>query len=261
MVLLPLAVAFIINTLLNRYLDNERLRGKVHLIFYKLLFSLALWGVAIALALGALPGISRTWETIIAGSGILAVVIGLAAQSTLANVFAGIAMSTRASRPFDIGDRIKVGDAEPGFVKDITLRHVVLVTYLNSTIYIPNSVAGASLVTNFTTQDACGYPIEITVGYSDRIEEAMSIMQDVILHHPKHYGTDNVTILCKECGTNGVTLKGVVTTEDFLDNARACSDCLLETVKRFRAAGIEIPYNKVEVISDAARAANETPSA
>ena len=50
MVLLPLAVAFIINTLLNRYLDNERLRGKVHLIFYKLLFSLALWGVAIALA-------------------------------------------------------------------------------------------------------------------------------------------------------------------------------------------------------------------
>ena len=244
----PLLCAYVITMLIQRFLDNERLHGKLHLILLKSLVSVGIWIAAIIISLSSLSTFSRGWETLVAGSGIMAVVLGLAAQETLGNVFSGIAMSSVRSRPFDIGDRVKIGDAEPGYVKDITLRHVVIVTYLNSTIVIPNSVVGKSMITNYTSQDACGYPIDIYVSYTSDIPRAMEIMKDVILTHPLHYGEDNVKILCKECGDSGVLLKGVVTTKDFSDNAAACSDCLLEIMRRFNEEDISIPYTKIEVI-------------
>ncbi len=247
-IILPLLGAFVVTKLLNHFLDNERLNGKLNLILLKSLLSAGIWAAAIVFSLSFFSSFSRGWETALAGSGIVAVIIGLAAQETLGNVFAGIAMSTSQSRPFDIGDRVRIGDAEPGFVKDITLRHVVLVTYLNSTIYIPNSVVGKSLVTNYTTQEAFGYPIEVWVAYDSDIDRAIEIMRDVILSHETHHGEDNVNILCKECGSSGVLLKGVVTTRDFMDNQTACSDCLLDIIRRYRKEGIEIPYNKMEIV-------------
>ena len=245
---IPIVAAYVLNIVLNRFLDNDRLHGKLHLILIKSLFSAAIWVAAIVVSLSSFSSFSRGWETVIAGSGIVAVVLGLAAQETLGNVFAGISMSTAHSRPFDIGDRVKIGDAEPGYVQDITLRHVVLLTYLNSAIIIPNSVVGKSMITNYTAQDACGYPIEIQVAYSSDINRAMEIMADVIETHPKHYGEGPVRVLCKECGDSGVLLKGVVTTKDFADNAAACSDCLMEIMRRFLEEDISIPYRKIEVI-------------
>ena len=247
-VILPILCAFIINKILDKTLSNERLHGKLHLILLKSLIMAAIWGVGVVLSLSSFSTFSRGWETVIAGSGIMAVILGLAAQETLGNVFAGISMSTSHSRPFDIGDRVKIGETEPGYVKDITLRHVVLVTYLNSEIIIPNSLVGKSIVTNYTSQDACGYPIDIQVSYTSNIDRAMEIMKEVILTHPKHYGGDNVTILLKECGDSGVMLKGVVTTKDFSDNARACSECLMEIIRRFEEENISIPYRKIEIL-------------
>ena len=247
-IVLPLVGAWLINIAISRLFDRERLRGKLHLVFIRSLVSVLVWAAGILVAISSHPGFSRGWETAVAGSGIAAVVLGLAAQEALGNVFAGISMSATHSRPFEIGDRVKIGEAEPGYVKDITLRHVVLVTFLNSVIIIPNSIVGKSMIVNYTAEDACGYPIEVQVAYGTDLDRAMKIMHDVILTHPKHYGEDNVRILCKESGSSGIVLKGVVTTKDFADNAIACSDCLAMTIRQFREAGIEIPYNKMEII-------------
>ena len=37
-------------------------------------------------------------------------------------------------------------------------------------------------------------------------------------------------------------------TKEFGDNARACSECRLEILDRFEAEGIEVPYNKVQIL-------------
>lgn len=246
--LLPLLAAYVLTMVIDRYFNNQRLRGKIHLIFVKLLVNVLIWGTGLLAALSNVPSFSRTWETVIAGSGIAAAVLGLAAQSTLSNVFSGVAVSASKSRPFDIGDRIKVGDLEPGFVENITLRHVVLQTYFHTQIYIPNSYVGANMIINYTRQDCFSYPIEIQVAYETNLQKAMEIMKEVLLQHPLHYGEDNVTILCRECGEYGITLKGMVTTKKFEDNPGACSECLQELLGRFRKEGIEVPYRKLVVI-------------
>ena len=244
---LPFLVAYFINLIVNKFLSKEVLRGKIHLIFLKGLILAFIWAIAALTALSGIPAFSKTWETAIASSGIAAVVLGLAAQSTLANVFSGIALSASHSRPFDIGDRIKIDSYDPGFVEDITLRHTVIKTYQNEIIYIPNSIVGSSIIVNYTQENSFSYPIRVSVAYGTDMEKAMDVMATAIESHPKHYGP-RPKVLCKSCDDSGVTLQALVETKDFKDNPLACSECLVEVMKRFNEAGIEIPYNKLVLL-------------
>ena len=242
---LPFIVAYFINLIVNKYLNKNTLRGKIHLIFLRGLILAVIWAIAALTALSGIPAFSKTWETAIASSGIAAVVLGLAAQSTLANVFAGIALS--ASRPFDIGDRIKIDSYDPGYVENITLRHTVIKTYQNEIIYIPNSIVGSATVVNYTQENSFSYPIRVSVAYGTDMQKAMDVMADAITEHPKHHGRRPV-VLCKSCDDSGVTLQALVETKDFKENPVTCSECLVEVMKRFAAEGIEIPYNKLVLL-------------
>ena len=244
--ILPFIMAYIITLLMNKFLSKEMLRGKLHLIFLKGIITAFVWAAAVFYVLAWIPAFSKTWETAIASSGIVAVVLGLAAQSTLANVFAGISLSASRSRPFDIGDRVAIDSVEPGYVENITLRHTVIKTYQNEIIYVPNSIVGSATIINYTQEESFSFPITVSVAYGTDMERAMTIMADVIMDHPKHYGQRPV-VLCKSCDDSGVTLRVLVETEDFKDNPRTCSECLVEIMKRFAAEGIEIPYNKLVV--------------
>ena len=246
--ILPFLVAYILNLLINKYLNKNTLRGKIHLIFLKGLFLAFIWAVAALIALSGIPAFSKTWETAVASSGIAAVVLGLAAQSTLANVFAGIALSASHSRPFDIGDRIKISSYDPGYVEDITLRHTVIKTYQNEIIYVPNSIVGSASIVNYTQEESFSYPIRVSVAYGTDMRRAMDVMADVIENHPMHFGPRPV-VLCKSCDDSGVTLQALVETEDFKDNPKTCSECLVEVMKRFDEENIEIPYNKLVLLN------------
>ena len=244
---LPFLVAYFLNMVLNKVLSKKTLRGKLHLIFLKGIILAMIWAVAALTALSGIPAFSKTWETAVASSGIAAVVLGLAAQSTLANVFAGIALSASHSRPFDMGDRIKIDNYDPGFVEDITLRHTVIKTYQNEIIYIPNSIVGSATIVNYTQEHSFSYPIRVSVAYGTDMQKAMDVIADTVASHPKHYGSRPV-VLCKSCDDSGVTLQVLVETEDYRDNPRTCSECLVEIMKRFNEEGIEIPYNKLVLL-------------
>lgn len=244
--ILPFVVAYVLQFVLNKVLKKERLKGKLYLIFLKGIIIAVVWAIAALTVLSGIPAFSKTWETAVASSGIAAVVLGLAAQSTLANVFAGISLS--ASRPFDIGDRIKIDSYDPGFVENITLRHTVIKTYQNEIIYIPNSIVGSQTIVNYTQENSFSYPIRVSVAYGTDMQKAMDVIADAIESHPKHHGA-RPRVLCKSCDDSGVTLQALVETRDFRDNPGTCSECLVEIMKRFAAEGIEIPYNKLVLLN------------
>ncbi len=245
----PFMAAYIINLVLNKYLNKDFLRGKIHLIFLKGIITAVIWAVAILTAMSGIPAFSKTWETAIASSGVAAIVMGLAAQSTLSNVFAGIALSASHSRPFDIGDRIKIDSYDPGFVEDITLRHTVIKTYQNEIIYVPNSIVGSATIVNYTQENSFSYPVRVSVAYGTDMKKAMDVMADAIASHPLHYGPVPI-VLCKSCDDSGVTLQALVETRDFKDNPRTCSESLVEIMNRFDKEGIEIPYNKLVLLNE-----------
>lgn len=244
---LPFVAAYILNTILSKMMSNRRMRGKLHLMLLRSILRIVIWAGAVIVAVSFIPSFSRTWETVVASSGIVAVVLGLAAQSTLANVFAGIAISVTQARPFDIGDRIQVGDNDPGFVVEVTLRHVAIRTFQNEVIYVPNSVVSNSTIVNFTKMTEYSYPITVSIAYGSDVELAMRLMCRVIASHPDYKGNGEVAILCRDLADSGIVLRGMMTTSHFVENPGACSDCRVEILKRFAEAGIEIPFPQVDV--------------
>ncbi|HEX8176678.1 MAG TPA: mechanosensitive ion channel family protein [Pyrinomonadaceae bacterium] len=76
-------------------------------------------------------------------SAIFGVIIGLALQETLGNLFAGI--SLQADKPFQVGDVITVGQWT-GVVEEITWRGIKLRTFQNKIVLISNSNAAKEAI-------------------------------------------------------------------------------------------------------------------
>ena len=99
-----------------------------------------------AIVLSTVFGLSITG--VLATSGVLAIVFGLALQSTLADVFAGIAVGVDA--PFRLGDRVRVGDLAEGVVAGANWRSVRIHTDTEDVATIPNSVVAKAMISNFS---------------------------------------------------------------------------------------------------------------
>lgn len=82
----------------------------------------------------------------LATSGVLAIVLGLALQNTLADVFSGLAINVE--RPFAAGDWITVTDSVEGQILELNWRSTRLKTGSNDMVVIPNSVVAKPVVTN-----------------------------------------------------------------------------------------------------------------
>jgi len=85
-------------------------------------------------------------SALLATSGVLAIVLGLALQNTLADVFSGLAINIE--RSFGAGDWITMNDNVEGQIIEIDWRATQIRTFSNDMIVIPNSVISKAVVTN-----------------------------------------------------------------------------------------------------------------
>jgi small-conductance mechanosensitive channel len=78
------------------------------------------------------------------GSTIIGIVVGLALQDTLGNLFAGIAM--QADQPFQVGDVLSISNRGMGVVEGVSWRGVKIRTFSNKLLVISNSVIGKETI-------------------------------------------------------------------------------------------------------------------
>ncbi len=78
------------------------------------------------------------------GSTIIGIVVGLALQDTLGNLFSGLAM--QADQPFQIGDVISIPNKGTGVVESISWRGVKIRTFQNKLLVIGNSILGKETI-------------------------------------------------------------------------------------------------------------------
>jgi small-conductance mechanosensitive channel/CRP-like cAMP-binding protein len=83
---------------------------------------------------------------LLATSGVLAILLGLALQNTLADVFAGIAVGIEG--PFTVGDRIQIGDRIEGQVVQVNWRSIRVQTDGDDVAIVPNSVIAKAEIVN-----------------------------------------------------------------------------------------------------------------
>jgi small-conductance mechanosensitive channel len=95
--------------------------------------------------------------SVLTTSAILSLVLGLALQDTLGNLFSGVAL--QFDKPYEIGDWIEVQNEVQnglhkwiGQVREISWRATLMVGFTDEQIIIPNRVMGQSQISNFTTK-------------------------------------------------------------------------------------------------------------
>ena len=114
--------------------------------------------VALLLAAGGVAlMLSRVWgvalAAVLATTGVLGIVFGLALRNILADFFSGIALNIE--RPFGLGDFVMLrvrGQREPiaGTVREVNWRSTRVLTPEDNLISVPNSVVAAAVVENLS---------------------------------------------------------------------------------------------------------------
>jgi small-conductance mechanosensitive channel len=101
--------------------------------------SIIIYVIAFAIIFQAqYPGVNL--GSIFAGSAIFGIVVGLALQDTLGNLFAGVAL--QADQPFQVGDVVNIANRGTGVVENVSWRGVKIRTFQNKLLIISNSVLG-----------------------------------------------------------------------------------------------------------------------
>lgn len=115
---------------------------------------------------------------LLATSGAMAIVVGLALQSTLSDVFSGIVLNT--TKPYELDDRISI-DGTEGKVVEIDWRSTHLLTDLGAMAVVPNSVAAKAKILNFSRPgNVHGVSIVMAIPSTVRPRQAIDALEKAL---------------------------------------------------------------------------------
>ncbi|GJF33277.1 mechanosensitive ion channel protein [Kitasatospora sp. NE20-6] len=153
--LLARVVALLIDTSTARYATERRDPARIRRVrtqtgMVRRLAEAGIAVLALAAALMTFPAVRSVGASLLASAGILGLVVGVAAQSTLANLFAGVQLA--------FGDMVRLGDevvvaGDWGTVEEITLTYVVIATWDERRIVMPVSYFVGKPFENWSRRD------------------------------------------------------------------------------------------------------------
>ncbi len=122
-----------------------------------------------------LPVLGLSAQVVIASSGFLALIIGVGGSSFIGDFINGFFALFEGY--YDVGDYIKVGTFE-GEVIDIGLKSIILKSYSNELITMPNSAL--TQVVNLSKLDHIQYPV-VAISYDSDIKYVEQIIADKLI--------------------------------------------------------------------------------
>ena len=152
---------------------SRLLQGFLVMVVYWLTIAFGLMIVLAALGVNVTP--------LFALVGGASFIIAFAMQETLSNLAAGLMIMI--NRPFDEGDFVQVAGLG-GTVKHVSIVSTTVTTPDNQVIVIPNSKVWGDVITNVTASDTRRVDLVFGIGYSDSIEQAQKVLEEVVAQHP-----------------------------------------------------------------------------
>src|SRR6516164_1765320 len=244
-----LLVFVLIAQLLSRALRiavHEMLADRHHLdrttvIFLQQFGIAVIWVVMLILYAHLIPVLRSLGTALLTGASIASVVIGLAAQSTLGNLVAGVAITLY--RPFRLGDRLQVSaptGTEVGNVETLSLGYTTLRTDDGRFVVVPNSLAASQVTINLSASQAhtpAPLTITIRVGRETDIEAA----RQAALSSARDVAGDAAVVGCfvTRMDATGTTLELRVRSPSAAERDTLHSRLLEQLAQRFASSGLD----------------------
>ena len=241
--LVILAIAIALTRLVRKSFKKLQSMHKISSIFGTLMrkvLNAIIWVVA---AVFILQDFGVDLTPVIAGLGISGVILGFALQETIASFFSGFIIAVK--RPFEIGDYVSIGGTE-GTVKTMDIMGVSLATGDNKLITMSNKNVWGSVIINSSALDKRRIDMIVPVAYDTDLVKAKDVISSVILSYPEVLKDPEAKIevhTLADSSINFIVRPWVANADYWAVYWRFQK----EIVDAFRANGIEIPYNKLDV--------------
>ncbi|MFL6285914.1 MAG: cyclic nucleotide-binding domain-containing protein [Pyrinomonadaceae bacterium] len=156
------------------------------------IFSLVLYITAFAVIL-KYHFETLSFGALLSGSALLGVILGLALQDTLGNLFSGI--SLHADKPFQVGDVITVGK-NTGVLMASTWRAVKIKTFSNHIVLVSNSVIAKEAIEVCPQNGSNARIVTFSAAYTDSPVKVIHVVREVVRECDNviRYMTPNVRI-------------------------------------------------------------------
>ncbi len=202
--------------------------------------------LAILIVIAGAYAILEAWDInvtgLVASAGIVGLALSFAAQDTLSNLFAGLAIL--ADRPYQLGDYIILDSGERGEVTQIGLRSTRLLTRDDVEITIPNSVMGNAKIINEAGGPVHRYRIRVPVGvaYGSDVDQVMQVLLAVAAAHPDIAAEPAARVRLRRFGDSSLDFELLGWIADPADRGRVQHELNCAIYKAFAAEQIEIPF-------------------
>ncbi len=179
---------------------------------------------------------------LVASAGIVGLALSFAAQDTLANLFAGVAIL--ADRPYKIGDYINLNSGERGEVTHIGLRSTRILTRDDVEVAIPNGVMGSAMIINETAGRSEKYRIRVAVGvaYGSDIDLVMNTLQAEAENHQKICDLPAPRVRFRRFGDSSLDFELLCWIEKPEYRGLLTHELNCSIYKAFNEKGISIPF-------------------
>jgi small-conductance mechanosensitive channel len=177
------------------------------------------------------------------------------------------------SRPFTIGDWVRIGDQE-GIVTDITIFNTRLENFDGEFVVIPNDQVSNQAITNRSQKGLLRLRVDVGIDYANDPDHAKRVALDAISDCPEVVDAPPPQVFPKNFGDSAVVME----MRFWIDHPtpprkwKAVSAVVTSVKSAFEQEGIEIPFPQRELsgrgggfdvkgVDDAAESAGETVEA
>jgi small-conductance mechanosensitive channel/CRP-like cAMP-binding protein len=175
---------------------------------------------------------------LVATSGALALVLGLAIQSTLSDVFAGIVINT--TEPYEVGNEVSIDGVE-GKVLEMNWRATHLLTAQGDIVIVPNAIAAKAKIIN-SSRPAALHGVSVTLEITpearpsvvlDALDKALKSVRAVLAEPPPYAAI-------KSAGIQSFQYEATAYVDDMSKKRVVANELYDLCYRHLAAAGIEM---------------------
>jgi small conductance mechanosensitive channel len=232
-------IAKLLTSMFKKFLGKSNVNETLKVFLGNVIYGLLL----IIVVLAALNKLGVQTTSFIAILGAIGLAIGLAFQSTLSNISAGVMIII--FRPIVIGDYVEAAGVS-GTIEEINLFNTIMKTTDNKVIIVSNSNIIGSNIINYSKKDTRRVDFVFGIGYDDDLKLAKDTLLDIANKDSRVLQEPAPFVAVKELGDSSVNfvVRVWVKSEDYWG---VHFDTIEKVKLSFDKKGISIPYPQMDV--------------
>lgn len=176
---------------------------------------------------------------LLATSGVVAIILGLALQSTLGDVFSGIVLSF--SRPYRPGDWISIEGGTDGRVIELNWRATYILTARRDLAIVPNSTIAKSKIVNVSSPSGLhGTTVTVQVDAQARPSTCSEILDHAVRNSRLIVATPAPTITIKTINASYAEFEIAFFVEELASTVKAQNELFDFIYRHLAAADIDL---------------------